>query len=140
MENFDKSNCVYFLMGGNPIIQRELIIKNNLFDEIKNYNGLVIGFCAGAINLSKYSIITTDNDFEKSDYLGLDRIHFCIEPCYNKTESESALERRNNEINEFVEKYNTEVIAIPDESIIVVEDDKIFEYGMNYHFKIKNGN
>ena len=51
-------NRVYFLMGGNPLTQLELIKKYGLIDELKNYNGVVIGFCAGAINLSKHSIIS----------------------------------------------------------------------------------
>ena len=64
LTEFPKSDRVYYLMGGNPIAQKEIIEKFNLTQELKNYEGVVIGFCAGAINLSKYSIITTDRDFD----------------------------------------------------------------------------
>ena len=36
--------------------QLALIKKYDLIEDLKNYEGLVIGFCAGAINLSKHSI------------------------------------------------------------------------------------
>lgn len=49
-------------MGGNPITQKEFIDKLDLNELIREHQDLVIGFCAGAINLSKYSIITSDDD------------------------------------------------------------------------------
>ena len=122
-------------MGGNPLTQMEIIKKFNLENRIKEHNGLVIGFCAGAINLSKYSIITTDEDFDKcQSYEGIGRIKLIIEPHYNVSDDEN----RNKEIKDFAKQYNQTIYAVPDESIIVVEDYNIIEYGKIYHIVVKN--
>lgn len=134
LEKFIKNETeiIYFLMGGNPITQMEIIKKFNLENTIKEHNGLVIGFCAGAINLSKYSIITTDDDFDIcQSYKGLERIEIIIEPHYNIIDDK----KRNKELRDFVNMYNQEIYAVPDESIIIVEDNKIIECGKIYHIK-----
>jgi len=137
LESFikDKKEVIYFLMGGNPLTQMEIIKKFNLENRIKEHNGLVIGFCAGAINLSKYSIITTDEDFDKcQSYNGIERINIIIEPHYNVSDDEN----RNKEIKDFAKQYNQTIYAVPDECIIVVEDDKIIECGKIYHIVAKS--
>ena len=121
LDNFLKNNhkIVYFLMGGNPYTQNEIINKLDLSEVIKNHNDLVIGFCAGAINLSKYSIITSDEDFPDVDiYNGLFRENIVIEPHYNNPEDN----KRNSELKEFSNKLNTDIYCIPDESIIYFEN------------------
>ena len=129
-------NKVYFLMGGNPIKQFEIIKKYGLEEEIKHYKGLVIGLCAGAINLSKYSIITTDEDFkEPLSYLGIGRVDLCIEPHYN---DDNVDKNRINELFMFSKKYNTKILCIPDESIIIVEDDNIINKGLINHINNMN--
>ena len=125
----NNSNIIFFLMGGNPYSQLEIIKKLNMVNIIKNYEGLVIGFCAGAINLSKYSIITSDEDFNKPDsYAGIYRENICIEPHYNDLNNII----RNNELKEFSKKYNTKIYCLPDESIIYFEDGKKIEKGKIY--------
>lgn len=134
LESFikEENEIIYFLMGGNPLTQMEIIKKFNLENRIKEHNGLVIGFCAGAINLSKYSIITTDEDFDKcQSYEGIGRIKLIIEPHYNTSDDEN----RNKEIKDFAKQYNQTIYALPDESIIVVENDNITEYGKIYYIK-----
>ena len=124
----DNNKIVYFLMGGNPYSQLEIIDGLNMRENIKNHNDLVIGFCAGAINLSKYSIITSDDDFDKPDsYIGIGREDICIEPHYNDINN-----IRNNELKEFAKKYNTKIYCIPDESIIYFEDGIQNEKGNIY--------
>lgn len=87
-----------------------------------------------AINLSKYSIITTDEDFDKcQSYKGIERIRIIIEPHYNEIDDLN----RNKELKDFVKQYNQTIYAVPDESIIVVENDNITEYGEIYHIKEK---
>ncbi len=125
----NNQKIVYFLMGGNPYSQLEIIDNLNLRDTLKNHNDLVIGFCAGAINLSKYSVITTDEDFTKPDsYMGIDRESICIEPHYNNPNDTV----RNNELSDFAKKYNTKIYCIPDESIIYIEDGIKTEKGKIY--------
>lgn len=136
IESFINRNnkYIFFLMGGNPITQMQIIEKYNLNKTIKNHNDLVIGFCAGAINLSKISIITSDEDFEKSNsYIGIGRENICIEPHYNEENDD----KRNKEIQDFCNQYNTIIYAIPDKSIIYFENGKMTRNGKIYEFKEK---
>ena len=120
---------VYFLTGGNPYTQLEIIKKLDMIEKIKKHNDLVIGFCAGAINLSKYSIITTDEDFDKTDnYCGIAREDICIEPHYNDANDI----KRNKELKDFSKKLNTKIYCIPDESIIYFENERKYEKGIIY--------
>lgn len=125
----NNNKVLYFLMGGNPYTQIETIKRLNMVEEIKNHDDLVIGFCAGAINLSKYSIITSDDDFPEVDnYEGIYREDICIEPHYNNPNDV----KRNNELKEFSKKLNTNIYCVPDESIIYFENEKITEKGIIY--------
>ena len=100
-----------------------------MVEEIKNHDDLVIGFCAGAINLSKHSIITSDDDFPEVDnYEGIYREDICIEPHYNNPNDV----KRNNELKEFSKKLNTNIYCVPDESIIYFENGKRYERGIIY--------
>ena len=127
-------NRIYFLMGGNPLTQYELIKNYGLLDELKNYDGLVIGFCAGAINLSKHSIITTDNDFDTPlSYNGINRINISIEPHFYLDDS-SFTKNRLLEIKNFCKSLNTNIYAIPDMSVIHVIDEKIEFLGKVYKY------
>ena len=122
----------FFLMGGNPYSQMETIERLDLKQTIKGFNGLVIGFCAGTINLSKYSIITSDEDFKNPDtYLCIGREDICIEPHYTSADND----KRNGEILEFSKKYNTKIYCVPDESIIYFENGKKTELGKIYYIE-----
>lgn len=46
------------LMGGDPFEQRELCQKLGILDDLKNYKGVMLGYSAGAMLMSKYIIIT----------------------------------------------------------------------------------
>lgn len=130
-EEFYKNNekCILFLMGGNPYTQIKIIDKLGIRNIIKNHGDVVIGFCAGAINLSKYSIISSDDDFEKPDsYYGIGRENICIEPHYNNPDDD----KRNKELKQFSRKYNINIYCIPDESIIYFEYGKKYEKGTIY--------
>ena len=122
----------FFLMGGNPYSQMETIERLDLKQTIKGFNGLVIGFCAGTINLSKFSIITSDEDFKDPDtYLGIGREDICIEPHYTSADND----KRNGEILDFSKKYNTKIYCVPDESIIYFENGKKTELGKIYYIE-----
>lgn len=46
------------LMGGDPFKQKEMCSKLDILSNLKNYKGLMLGFSAGAMLMSKYMIIT----------------------------------------------------------------------------------
>ena len=130
ISNNDK--LIYFLMGGNPYTQFEIIKRLDMVDLLKNHNDLVIGFCAGAINLSKNSIITSDEDFPIVDnYTAIARENICIEPHYNNPEDE----KRNNELKVFSKNLNTKIYCVPDESVIYFEDGIKTEAGRIYYIE-----
>lgn len=71
------SNMV-MMMGGNPFLQKELYESKGLTQILKNYNGVIMGFSAGAMNMSKYIIITPCSDeypdFDIRPALNLDEL------------------------------------------------------------------
>lgn len=46
------------LMGGDPYAQKDLCERLGILDHLKRYNGVMLGFSAGAMLMSKYIIIT----------------------------------------------------------------------------------
>ena len=131
LDNFTMNNRVYFLMGGNPLTQRKIIKDFYLEEELKNYDGVVVGMCAGAINLSKNSIITTDDDFKKAlDYPGLERVNATIEPHFVLDDS-IFTQNRLKELRQFCNKLKCDIVALTDESCVVVTD-KVDIYGTTY--------
>lgn len=77
------------LMGGDPFKQKELCIKLDIMNELKEYKGIMLGYSAGAMLMSKYIIIIPCSeeypDFHIEEGLNLDGIS--IYP-HNNTTSE----------------------------------------------------
>ena len=78
------------LMGGDPFKQKEMCDRLGLLEELKKYDGVMLGFSAGAMLMSKYIIITPCSeeypDFHIEDGLNLDGIS--IYPHNNTKEEE----------------------------------------------------
>lgn len=53
-----KNSNMVMLLGGNPFLQKDLLEDKELTNLLKNYDGVILGFSAGAMNMSKYIIIT----------------------------------------------------------------------------------
>ena len=66
------------LMGGDPFKQRDMCDKLGLLEVLKKYDGVLLGFSAGAMLMSKYIIITPCSeeqpDFHIEEGLNLDGI------------------------------------------------------------------
>lgn len=130
INTIDFKNTVLFLMGGNPKTQIKEIKRLNLEKIIREHEGLVFGFCAGAINLSTISIITKDEDFkELESYKGIGRVKINIEPHYNQEETLEDLYERNEDIKKIADKYKTKFYCLPDTSVIFVENDSVISRG-----------
>lgn len=73
-----KNASFVMLMGGDPFKQRELCDNLGILDELKNFDGVMVGFSAGAMLMSKYIIITPCSaefpDFHIEPGLNLDGI------------------------------------------------------------------
>ena len=78
------------LMGGDPFKQRDMCDKLGLLEVLKKYDGVLLGFRAGAMLMSKYIIITPCSeeypDFHIEEGLNLDGIS--IYPHNNTNEEE----------------------------------------------------
>lgn len=78
------------LMGGDPFKQKEMCDKLGLLEVLKKYDGVMLGFSAGAMLMSKYIIITPCSeeypDFHIEEGLNLDGIS--IYPHNNTNEEE----------------------------------------------------
>lgn len=78
------------LMGGDPFKQKAMCEKLGIMDELRNFNGVMLGFSAGAMLMSKYIIITPCSEeypnFQIEEGLNLDGIS--IYP-HNNTEEET---------------------------------------------------
>lgn len=87
-KSYVESASFIMLMGGDPFKQREMCEELEILDSIKNSKAVILGFSAGAMLMSKYSIITPCSDrypdFHIEDGLNLDGIS--IYP-HNNTES-----------------------------------------------------
>ena len=64
------------LMGGDPFRQKELCDSLDILEDIKKFNGILLGFSAGAMLMSKHIIVTPCSeeypDFHIEDGLSLD--------------------------------------------------------------------
>lgn len=134
LKSFPYKNRIYFLMGGNPLNQMKVIENYQLTEILRTTNDFVLGFCAGAINLSKQAIITSDADFElPTTYKGIGRIPFNIEPHFKMDNSEFT-KNRLNEIKTFCKKLKIEITALCDKSCIFIDNNKFKIYGRIYKF------
>ena len=66
------------LMGGDPFKQKEMCEQLGILEELKRFNGIMLGFSAGAMLMSKYIIITPCSeeypDFHIDQGLNLDEL------------------------------------------------------------------
>lgn len=87
-EMIDNASFI-MLMGGNPFKQMEMCRNLDILDNLKQFKGVMLGFSAGAMVMSKYMIITPCSeeypDFHIEEGLNLDNIS--IYP-HNNTSSE----------------------------------------------------
>lgn len=126
-------NAIYFLTGGNPLSQFEIIKKKKLENTLQKCK-FCIGFCAGAINLSQFGVVTSDEDFDKPLlYDALGRIPISIEPHFNFETQRKAdpkgYKRRCAELETFVEEMKKPIYALPDTSLIYINGETIFQFG-----------
>ena len=84
------------LMGGDPFDQKEMCENLGIINNIKNYKGIMMGFSAGAMLMSKYIIITPCSDeypdFHIAKGLNLDNISIYPHNNTNKAEYPNVLD------------------------------------------------
>ena len=126
----EKTDIVY-LIGGSPQLEMKSIIEYNLFNILRNRDGITIGTSAGAMNQTDRVIYKDDfKNYELVDYQGLGFIDLDIYPHFDIDNKEYM-----DEVFE-VSKY-TRIVGLPNESFIRIKDNDIEFVGK--HYFIENG-
>jgi dipeptidase E len=134
-----------FIGGGNTFKLLKGIKDNGIFDKIIEYlnnNGIVIGGSAGAI-IFGYDINSClamdDNDVNLIDTKGFNALNGkSIFGHYTNEDSQEAHERfKNYLLNYSLSKE--EVIALPEEDTIFIDDNEITILGNKPYYEFKNG-
>lgn len=128
LENSD----VIYLLGGNPITQIQYILENGYNEVMLNFDGIILGTSAGAMNLSKKCYYSKDEDYNESFfYEGLGLVNITIDPHFDLDD--------NNQVNEVLNNSrDIKIIGIPNESAIKIINNKV-EF-INRCFMIQNNN
>lgn len=113
------STDIIYLLGGNPFSQLEYIRKEKFDKMIKEFDGIIIGTSAGAMNVGNVAYCSKDEDFDESsfyDALGL--IDIIIDPHFDINNKE--------QVSEIIKNSNgKEIIGIPNDSGIRIIDNNI---------------
>ncbi len=130
-EIIENASCIY-LMGGYPLEQFEYLSKNKLLATIRQSKAIIIGESAGAINISKHSIYSKEEDFEKTTiYKGIGLTEISIEPHF-LIDKQDLLEKEL-----FPLSHQFCIYGVCDNSAVIVKDKAIIFLGDV--FKIENG-
>lgn len=117
-ELIKEASCIV-LMGGNTLEQIGFVHDYHLHESIKNYNGIVCGISAGAINMGVKSLCSKDEDFDETIiYEGLGLVNFTIEPHF----SAKRVEFISQELYPISKLFP--IYGLCDEAAIRVENDK----------------
>ena len=143
-KNFSNYSAI-FIGGGNTFKLLKGIKDNGIFDKFIDYlnnNGIIIGGSAGAI-IFGYDINSClamdDNDVNLIDTKGFNVLNgksiFCH---YTNEDSQEAHEK----FKEYLLNYSLskkEVIALPEEDTIFIDDDNISIFGDKPYYVFKDG-
>ena len=141
-----------FIGGGNTYKLLKGLKESGSFEKINRYinnGGIVIGGSAGAVIFGyDIDIISTmdSNDVALTDTKGFDVMGgISVFPHYTNKKSRLSEEENLDRLNKFTEAIRNfsmskgEVIAIPEEDAIFVDDDELEILGNRPFFYFKNG-
>lgn len=139
-EYIENANLI-FLCGGNTYNQNQFLKKLNLKKLLSNYNGIVMGQSAGAINMAK-NCFNSPEELERIEpmfFEGLGLTDINIEPHFiYETTNFDENEKHQREIV-IKESYNRKIYGQCNGSHIFIDDNDIATiYGKTYI--IANGN
>lgn len=125
---FLKSADIIYLLGGDPFKQIDYLKTNEFDNIIHNSKALIIGVSAGSMNLAIEAYYSKDEDYPKSIfYKGLGIVNITIDPHFDINNSEQVNEIKLN-------SKDKKIIGLPNESAIIISDNKIKYIGRKYIF------
>ncbi len=126
-----KQADIIYLQGGDQFEQFRYIRKNGYDEFLKNYDGIILGLSAGAMNLAKKAFFSGKDDYYPTAimYSGFGLVDITVDPHFDINDKERVEE---------VEKasFQQKIIGLPDYSAIVIEEDGSIEnIGINYVYE-----
>lgn len=120
---------VVYLLGGNPLTQLEYI-KSNEFDQVlREYDGIILGTSAGAMNMAKYGYYSKDNDcFNTFFYDALGIVDVTIDPHFD-------IENKEQVKDALIFSKEHVIVGVPNSSAICFNDGKTEYIGQCYIFE-----
>ena len=102
-------------MGGDPILQNEFVIKNNLLDLVKKSNAFLIGVSAGSMNLAKKAFIPKYELNPIAKFIdGFNMCDISIVPHFDINDNEQVSEAKEN-------SKTNKLIGLPNDSALFIE-------------------
>lgn len=105
---------ILFLMGGLQLEQMKFCYDKNIVNDIAEFDGIVIGICAGAINMASdvtSLYLSNMNNPLQTYYKGFSLIDFNVIP--------------HVDFNDEFILFNNNYIILPDESVIIINGDNV---------------
>ena len=130
-KSFSKTSCI-FLMGGETLTQYEYLKQQNLIEYLLDYNGVIIGLSAGAINMAERSVIANPNYSPVRIYNGIGLADITVIPHFHEITADYIKE----EILPLT--YDSTIYGLYDDAIISVNNRTKKHSGTIY--KLKQGN
>lgn len=130
IKEFDKNlfldvDIIYF-MGGDPLLQNQFVIDNDLLEYIKMSDAFIIGVSAGSMNLAENTFIPKYELNDKARFIkGFGLCNYSIVPHYDIHDLMQV-----NEVKENCCEHN--LIGLPNESAIYINGD-IVEFVNDYY-------
>ena len=118
IKEFDKNlfldvDIIYF-MGGDPLLQNQFVIDNNLLEYIKMSDSFIIGVSAGSMNLAENTFIPKYELNDKARFIkGFGLCNYSIVPHYDINDLMQVNEVKKN-------YYEHDLIGLPNESAIYI--------------------
>ena len=124
-----KDSSAIFLTGGDPKLLVETLNNLNLMKSLNNFNGVIIGYSAGAMIFRKPIKIIggIDNEYPntRSVNLGLNLLRFVVSPHYKNEQDRILLE----------ESKTNSILAIADKSAVIFKEGKLSIIGKVFLFE-----
>lgn len=119
------ADIIYF-MGGDPLLQNEFVVNNNLLGLIRKTNAFIIGVSAGSMNLAKNTFIPKYDLNPTAKFIkGFGMCNVSIVPHFDINDFEQVSEiKENSRVHELV--------GLPNDSAVFVNGSKI-EYINEYY-------